>query len=85
MEVIVSIESKEDDEKKDKDKDKGYDDIIMDEVIMDEGFFIIYKVEDKYYFEILMELFSKEILVVSWIFGYVKGFNFGGVGMKFCL
>ena len=81
-EATASTESKEDDEKKDKDKDKGYDDIITDEAITDEGLFTTHKVEDKYYFEIPTELLSKEILVVSRISGHVKGLNFGGAGMK---
>ncbi|MCR9102551.1 MAG: DUF5117 domain-containing protein, partial [bacterium] len=81
-EATASTESKEEDKKKDKDKDKGYDDIITDEAITDEGLFTTHKVEDKYYFEIPTELLSKEILVVSRISGHVKGLNFGGAGMK---
>jgi hypothetical protein len=81
-EATTSTESKEEDKKKDKDKDKGYDDIITDEAVTDEGLFTTHKVEDKYYFEIPTELLSKEILVVSRISGHVKGLNFGGAGMK---
>ena len=63
-------------------KEKGYEDIITEEAVTDDGLFTVHKVDDKYYFEIEKDLLQREILVVSRISGHVKGLNFGGAGMK---
>ncbi len=68
--------------KKDKDKKKKYSDVITKDAITDEGLFTVHKVDDKYYFELPVDLLDEEILVVSRISGHVKGLNFGGAGMK---
>ncbi len=68
-------------EKKEEEKG-GYDELITDEAVTDEGLFTVHKVDDKYYFEIDSSLLQREILVVSRISGHVKGLNFGGAGMK---
>lgn len=44
---------------------KVFEEVVMEDVEIDEGFFIVYKVDGKYYFEILFDLFEEEILVVS--------------------
>ncbi|NBC07154.1 MAG: DUF5117 domain-containing protein [Bacteroidetes bacterium] len=72
----------QEEESKNGKKEKGYEDIITEEAISDEGLFTVHKVDDKYYFEIEKDLLQREILVVSRISGHVKGLNFGGAGMK---
>ena len=80
--ATATAEASSEDKKKDKDKEKGYDDIITEDAITDEGLFTTHKVKDKYYFEIPTRLLQQEILVVSRISGHVKGLNFGGAGMR---
>lgn len=69
-------------EKKNNGKIKPYEEVITEDAVSDEGLFNVHKVMDKYYFEIPFDLLEREILVVSRISGHVKGFNFGGAGMK---
>jgi hypothetical protein len=81
--VVESAEKKKEPEKKDKEKKiKAFADIITEEAISDDGLFNVYKVDDKYYFEIGDSLLEKEILIVSRVSGYVKNLSFGGAGMK---
>ncbi|MBV6655591.1 MAG: DUF5117 domain-containing protein, partial [Mameliella sp.] len=80
--ATAKAEASSEDKKKDQDKEKGYDDIITEDAITDEGLFTTHKVKDKYYFEIPTRLLQQEILVVSRISGHVKGLNFGGAGMR---
>jgi hypothetical protein len=72
----------QEEESKNGKKEKGYEDIITEEAVTDDGLFTVHKVDDKYYFEIEKDLLQREILVVSRISGHVKGLNFGGAGMK---
>lgn len=65
-----------------KGKEKSYSDFITEDAITDEGLFTVHQVNEKYYFEIPVDLLEKEILLVSRISGHVKGLNFGGAGMK---
>jgi hypothetical protein len=65
-----------------KGKEKSYSDFITEDAITDEGLFTVHQVNEKYYFEIQVDLLEKEILLVSRISGHVKGLNFGGAGMK---
>jgi hypothetical protein len=68
--------------KKEPGKIKDYKDVITKEAVTDEGLFTVHTVEDKYYFEIPVDILEKEVLVVSRIAGTVNGLNFGGAGMK---
>jgi hypothetical protein len=68
--------------KKEPEKIKDYKDVITKEAVTDEGLFTVHTVEDKYYFEIPVDILEKEVLVVSRIAGTVNGLNFGGAGMK---
>jgi hypothetical protein len=61
---------------------KPYKQVITKKAITQEGLIITHKVDDKYYFELPMDLLEKEIMVVSRISGYVKNLSFGGAGMK---
>lgn len=65
-----------------KGKIKDYKDVITEKAKSDEGLFTVHTVEDKYYFEIPVDILEREVLVVSRIAGTVKGLNFGGAGMK---
>ncbi len=69
-------------EKKKKSKFKEYYEVITAEAVSDTGLWNVHKVEDKNFFEISQDLLEKEILVVSRVSGFVKGFNFGGAGVK---
>jgi len=68
-------------EKKDKDpkengKIKSYEEIITDKAISDEGLFTVHEVEGSYYYEIPMDLFQRDMLLIS---GYSKiPAGFGG-------
>ncbi|WP_462252667.1 zinc-dependent metalloprotease [Ekhidna sp.] len=68
--------------KKKKSDLKGYNEIITEDAISDEGLITSHQVGDDYYFEIPSDLLEREILIVSRIAGHVKGLNFGGAGMK---
>ncbi|BDS13951.1 zinc-dependent metalloprotease [Aureispira anguillae] len=61
---------------------KPYKEIITKEALTQKGLIITHKVDDKYYFELPLDLLEKEIMVVSRISGYVKNLSFGGAGMK---
>ncbi|MFT5647108.1 MAG: hypothetical protein ACI976_001797, partial [Aureispira sp.] len=61
---------------------KPYKKVITKEALTQEGLITTHKVDDKYYFELPMDLLEKEIMVVSRISGYVKNLSFGGAGMK---
>lgn len=63
-------------------KEKTYADFITDKAVTDSGLFIVHKVDEKYYFELPMDMLEKEILVVSRISGYVNNLSFGGAGMR---
>lgn len=61
---------------------KAYKDVITKKALTQEGLITTHKVDEKYYFELPMDLLEKEIMVVSRISGYVKNLSFGGAGMK---
>lgn len=61
---------------------KPYKEVITAEAITQKGLMTTHKVDNKYYFELPVELLEKEIMVVSRISGYVKNLSFGGAGMK---
>lgn len=61
---------------------KPYKDVITKDAITQEGLMTTHKVNDKFYFEVPMDLLEREIMVVSRISGYVKNLSFGGAGMK---
>lgn len=61
---------------------KPYKEIITKNALTQEGLITTHKVDNKYYFELPMDLLEKEIMVVSRISGYVKNLSFGGAGMK---
>jgi hypothetical protein len=63
-------------------KEKGYADFITAKAVTDSGLFIVHKVDEKYYFELPLDVLEKEILVTSRISGYVKNLSFGGAGMR---
>lgn len=75
-------EAKSDEDSKKKDKMKPYGKVITKDAVSQEGLFDVHKVEDKYYFELPMDLLERELLVVSRISGFVNGLNFGGAGVK---
>lgn len=75
-------EAKGDEDSKKKDKMKPYGKVITKDAVSQEGLFDVHKVEDKYYFELPMDLLERELLVVSRISGFVNGLNFGGAGVK---
>lgn len=68
--------------KKKDEKIKPFKDVITDKAVSDEGLFNVHKVGEKYYFELPNDLLDQEILIVSRLSGSVKGFSFGGAGMK---
>ena len=61
---------------------KPYKQVITKKAITQKGLITTHKVDEKYYFELPMNLLEKEIMVVSRISGYVKNLSFGGAGMK---
>lgn len=61
---------------------KPYKQVITKKAITQKGLITTHKVDEKYYFELPMDLLEKEIMVVSRISGYVKNLSFGGAGMK---
>lgn len=61
---------------------KPYKQVITKKALTQEGLITTHKVDEKYYFELPMDLLEKEIMVVSRISGYVKNLSFGGAGMK---
>ena len=61
---------------------KPYKQVITKKAVTQKGLITTHKVEEKYYFELPMDLLEKEIMVVSRISGYVKNLSFGGAGMK---
>ena len=63
-------------------KIKPYKEIITKEAKTDSGLIITHKMDADYYFEMPMNLFEKEMLIVSRISGFVKNLNFGGAGVK---
>ena len=61
---------------------KAFSDVITDKAISDEGVFTVHKVDDKYYFEIPMEILDREMLLVSRVAGTTQNLSFGGAGQK---
>lgn len=62
---------------------KLYKDIIMEKVKSDEGFFIVYRVGDKWYYEILNKELGLEMFWISWIKVLLGNFSFYlNVGFK---
>ncbi len=61
---------------------KPYKEVITQKAISQKGLMTTHKVDEKYYFELPLDLLEKEIMVVSRISGYVKNLSFGGAGMK---
>jgi hypothetical protein len=60
-----------------KSKFKEYNELISKEAITDDGLFKVHKVDDKYYYEIPFDLFTKDMLLVSRISKIAAGFGGG--------
>lgn len=57
---------------------KPYKDVITEKVKTDSGFFIVHKIDDKYFFEIPDSLFDREWMVVVRISKTTDGIGYGG-------
>lgn len=62
----------------DKPGPKPYKEVITDKAKTDDGFFVVHKVDDKYYFEIPDSLFDREWLVCVRVAKTSNGIGYGG-------
>ncbi len=68
--------------KKKKSRFKSFTEVITEEAVSTQGLWNTHKIDDKHFFELPESILEREILVVSRVAGFVKGFNFGGAGAK---
>jgi hypothetical protein len=57
---------------------RPYKEVITDKAITRKGFFLVHKVDDKYFFEIPEDMFQRDILVVNRISKAAAGMRTGG-------